>query len=241
MMISAFTSPRRVARIGGLAGALAASILSGQVVPEPAAPRAAALEEAVQLSPFVLSTERDTGWSANDTLSANRTKQALKDVPVNIDAITADFIQDLGLFSADDVAGYVANVYAAPVMENDNAKGNFAFRGLSQTNNVSRNYFRWYIPSDTYNVERIDFGKGSNSLIFGEVEPGGNGAVFTKRPRYANFGEVLALYNSEGAYRGQLDYNRKIGSNLALRVNAVRRQDRTFQDASTYKFAGARR
>ncbi len=238
MMISAFTSPRRVARIGGLAGALAASILSGQVVPEPAAPRAAALEEAVQLSPFVLSTERDTGWSANDTLSANRTKQALKDVPVNIDAITADFIQDLGLFSADDVAGYVANVYAAPVMENDNAKGNFAFRGLSQTNNVSRNYFRWYIPSDTYNVERIDFGKGSNSLIFGEVEPGGNGAVFTKRPRYANFGEVMALYNSEGAYRGQLDYNRKIGSNLALRVNAVRRQDRTFQDASTYKFAG---
>ena len=238
MMISAFTSPRRVARIGGLAGALSASILSGQVVPEPAAPRAAALEEAVQLSPFVLSTERDTGWSANDTLSANRTKQALKDVPVNIDAITADFIQDLGLFSADDVAGYVANVYAAPVMENDNAKGNFAFRGLSQTNNVSRNYFRWYIPSDTYNVERIDFGKGSNSLIFGEVEPGGNGAVFTKRPRYANFGEVMALYNSEGAYRGQLDYNRKIGSNLALRVNAVRRQDRTFQDASTYKFAG---
>jgi len=238
MMISAFTSPRRVARIGGLAGALAASTLFGQVVPEPAAPRAAALEEAVQLSPFVLSTERDTGWSANDTLSANRTKQALKDVPVNIDAITADFIQDLGLFSADDVAGYVANVYAAPVMENDNAKGNFAFRGLSQTNNVSRNYFRWYIPSDTYNVERIDFGKGSNSLIFGEVEPGGNGAVFTKRPRYANFGEVLALYNSEGAYRGQLDYNRKIGSNLALRVNAVRRQDRTFQDASTYKFAG---
>ena len=238
MMISAFTSPRRVARIGGLAGALSASILSGQVVPEPAAQRAAALEEAVQLSPFVLSTERDTGWSANDTLSANRTKQALKDVPVNIDAITADFIQDLGLFSADDVAGYVANVYAAPVMENDNAKGNFAFRGLSQTNNVSRNYFRWYIPSDTYNVERIDFGKGSNSLIFGEVEPGGNGAVFTKRPRYANFGEVMALYNSEGAYRGQLDYNRKIGSNLALRVNAVRRQDRTFQDASTYKFAG---
>ena len=238
MMISAFTSPRRVARIGGLAGALSASILSGQVVPEPAAQRAAVLEEAVQLSPFVLSTERDTGWSANDTLSANRTKQALKDVPVNIDAITADFIQDLGLFSADDVAGYVANVYAAPVMENDNAKGNFAFRGLSQTNNVSRNYFRWYIPSDTYNVERIDFGKGSNSLIFGEVEPGGNGAVFTKRPRFANFGEVMALYNSEGAYRGQLDYNRKIGSNLALRVNAVRRQDRTFQDASTYKFAG---
>ncbi len=158
---------RRLASLRPLVGWAMVSSLFGQGAPQPAVPNAVAQEEAVQLSPFVLSTERDTGWSANDTLSANRTKQALKDVPVNIDAITADFIQDLGLFSADDVAGYVANVYAAPVMENDNAKGNFAFRGLSQTNNVSRNYFRWYIPSDTYNVERIDFGKGSNSLIFG--------------------------------------------------------------------------
>lgn len=220
------------------AGVLFASSLAGQALPENSTRQNASEEGVIQLSPFVLATERDSGWSANDTLSANRTKQALKDVPVSIDAITSDFIQDLGLFSADDVAGFVANVYAAPVMENDNAKGNFAFRGLSATNNVSRNYFRWYIPSDTYNVERIDFGKGSNSLIFGEVEPGGNGAVFTKRPRYANFGEVLAFYNSEGAYRGQFDYNRKISSNLALRINAVRRQDRTFQDASTYQFAG---
>ena len=200
---------------------LLAPFAPAQVAPAPVR-AASANEEAVRLSPFVIASERETGWSANDTLSATRTKQALKDVPVNIDAITADFIQDLGLYSADDVAGYVANVYAAPVMENDNAKGNFAFRGLSQTNNVSRNYFRWYIPSDTYNVERIDFGKGSNSLIFGEVEPGGNGAVFTKRPRFANFGEVMAFYNSDGAYRGQLDYNRKVASNLANRMGGFR-------------------
>ena len=70
-------------------------------------------------------------------------------------------------------AKFVANVYALPVMENDNQGGNFSFRGMTQVNNISRNYFRWFIPSDTYNVERLDFGKGSNSLIFGEVEPGG--------------------------------------------------------------------
>ncbi|MFM9081270.1 MAG: TonB-dependent receptor plug domain-containing protein [Opitutaceae bacterium] len=135
------------------------------------APAAPPRDEPVELSPFIIATERDTGWSANDTLSANRTKQALKDVPVNIDAITRDFMEDLGLDSADDVALFVANVYALPIMENDNHKGNFSFRGLAQANNVSRNYFRWYIPSDTYNVERIDFGKGSNSQIFDEVEP----------------------------------------------------------------------
>ncbi len=198
----------------------------------------AAKEAPVALSPFIISTERETGWSANDTLTATRTKQALKDVPVNIDAITADFMDDLGLFSADEVANYVANVFALPVMENDNQSGNFSFRGLTQTNNISRNYFRWFIPSDTYNVERIDFGKGSNSLIFGEVEPGGQGAAFTKRPLLKNFGEVVAFNNSEGGYRYQLDYNRKLAANLAVRFNAVRRQEKTFQDASAYKFEG---
>jgi len=195
--------------------------------------------DVVMLSPFIVLADQDSGWSANDTLSATRTKQALRDVPVNIDAITADFIADLDLRSADDVAGFVANVYAAPIMENDNEKGNFAFRGLAQTNNVTRNYFRWYIPSDSYNVERLDFGKGSNSVIFGETEPGGNGAAFTKRPLMKNSATVRAITGSEGAYRFETDINVKLRDGLGLRLNAVKRLDRTFQDASDYKFEAA--
>jgi len=115
----------------------------------------------------------------------------LKDVPVNIDAITADFMEDLGLNTADEVANFIANAYAPPTLENDNQSGAIAFRGLTGST-ATRNYFRWYIPSDTYNVERIDFGKGSNSLIFGDVEPGGQTAVFTKRALTGNFGPVSA-------------------------------------------------
>jgi hypothetical protein len=219
----------------GLAGCqLALAGLTAQTAPA----RTIANHEMITLSPFVIATERETGWSANDTLSATRTKQALKDVPVNIDAITADFMEDLGLFTADETAKFVANVFALPVMENDNQGGNFSFRGMTQTNNISRNYFRWFIPSDTYNVERIDFGKGSNSLIFGAVEPGGQGSAFTKRPLLKTFGEVFGFQNSDGAYRYQIDLNRKLRSNLAARLNVVRRQEKTFQDASAYKFEG---
>ncbi|MBI5693072.1 MAG: hypothetical protein HZC55_23595 [Verrucomicrobia bacterium] len=173
-------------------------------------------DETVTLSPFIISTERETGWSANETLSATRTKQALKDVPVNIDAITSDFMEDLGLYTADEVANYVANAWAPPTLEHDNQS----------------------IPSDTYNVERIDFGKGSNSLIFGDIEPGGQASVFTKRALMKNFGQFFAAYNNDGAYRFQLDYNRKLRDGLALRLNAVRRQERTFQDASTFQLEG---
>ena len=224
------------ALLAACATALAAGGLPAQTAPRPAKPEAR--EDVVELSPFVIAAERETGWSANDTLTGTHTKQALKDLPVNIDAITSDFLDDLGLFTADEAAQFVANVYALPLMENDNQGGNFSFRGMTQVNNISRNYFRWFIPSDTYNVERIDFGKGSNSLIFGAVEPGGQGAAFTKRPQARNFGEVLAFRNSEGAYRYQLDYNRRLTSTLALRLNLVRRQEKTFQDASAYKFEG---
>ncbi len=222
---------------------LALAVLSdaafAQVAPAPAAstPASTTSDGTVTLSPFIISTERETGWSANDTLSATRTKQALKDVPVSIDAITADFMEDLGLFSADEVSNYVANAWAPPTMENDNQSGAIAFRGLSGST-ATRNYFRWYIPSDTYNVERIDFGKGSNSLIFGDVEPGGQAAVFTKRAQMKTFGTATAIYNSNGAYRFQFDYNRKLRDGLAIRFNAVRREERTFQDASTFKLEG---
>ena len=223
MKIFAPPSRLRFAAVYSAGLLCAVAALPAQVAPSGVAP-APAKEQAIELSPFIISSERETGWSANDTLTATRTKQALKDVPVNIDAITSDFMEDLGLFSADETAKFVANVFALPVMENDNQGGNFSFRGMTQTNNISRNYFRWFIPSDTYNVERIDFGKGSNSLIFGAVEPGGQGAAFTKRPLLKNFGEIFLNQNSEGAYRYQFDYNRKLRSNLALRFNAVRKQ-----------------
>ena len=91
-------------------------------------------EEPVALSPFIIQSERETGWSANDTLSATRTKQALKDVPVNIDAITSHFMEDLGLFSADETAGFVQdfvtfdNVRFGPIIgttKEIGLKGNF--------------------------------------------------------------------------------------------------------------------
>jgi len=228
------------------AGAAALALLllvapvTGQLSPSPAADPTKSVEtseEIVQLSPFSVTAQ--SGWSANDTLSATRTKQALKDVPVSIDAITSDFMEDLNLGTADEVMSFVAGVFAPGVMENDGQQDVIAFRGLNQRGNVSRNYFRWYAPSDTYNVERIDFGKGSNSLIFGEVEPGGQGAVFTKRAQMRNFGRVYAQYNSEDGYRLQLDVNRKLRDNLAFRMNAVKREDRTFQDSSTYGLEGA--
>src|SRR5688572_12903180 len=62
-----------------LLGALAPSSLFAQAT-TPSAVRTTTGDDTVSLSPFIVTTEQGAGWSANDTLSATRTKQLLKDV-----------------------------------------------------------------------------------------------------------------------------------------------------------------
>jgi outer membrane receptor protein involved in Fe transport len=187
----------------------------------------------VELSPFVVSTTGDVGWLANDTMLANRTNQPLKDVPVTIDAMTQEFLLEVGAFDAFAAAEWTANAFVASessgaVSTSFNTappqdSNRFAFRGIPNEAGPTRNLFLWRVPSDTYNVERIDFGRGSNSLLFGDVEPGGQGNIYSKRAAPGrSFGNVLAQVDSLGGYRLNLDYNLSKTPRLAFRLNLTR-------------------
>jgi hypothetical protein len=86
----------------------------------------------------------------------------------------------------------------------------------------------WYVPADTYNVERFDFSKGSNSLMFGDSTPGGQATIYTKRPKRNRLDEVFASYSSFGTYRTQLDVSQPITKQFAARLNLVDRVDKTY-------------
>ncbi len=73
-----------------------------------------ATEPAVELSPFVVSSDQDTGYSAQSTLSGTRTRTPLKDVPSAIGVFTSDFISDLGAFNERELLAYSAS--AVPEM-----------------------------------------------------------------------------------------------------------------------------
>ncbi|MDP3073684.1 MAG: TonB-dependent receptor plug domain-containing protein [Opitutaceae bacterium] len=183
-------------------------------------------EEVVALSPFTVSDTDDKSWQATTTLIGSRTNQELIKVPVNVDVITAEFMRDLGAFSLDDAAAFVAGVTVTPRLESRNDE-RINYRGLS-TGGISRNFFQWYVPSDAYNVERYDFAKGSNSLMFGDSSPGGQATVYTKRARPRNTTEFFASYGSYEAFRFQLDVNRKLHDKLFMRVNLANRRNKTY-------------
>ncbi len=183
-------------------------------------------EDVVALSPFTVSDTDDKSWLATTTLIGSRTNQELAKLPVTVDVITAEFMRDLGAFNMEDAAQYVAGVNVTPRLESRN-DDRITYRGLSG-NGSSRNFFTWFVPSDAYNVERFDFNKGSNSLMFGDSNPGGQATIYTKRARSRNSQELFASVGSYDAYRVQLDVNRKITNNFFARVNLVNRRNKTY-------------
>ncbi len=205
---------------------------AGQTTPPP--PPA---DEVVALSPFTVAETDDKSWQATTTLIGSRTNQELAKLPVTVDVITAEFMRDLGAFSMEDAAQYVAGVNVTPRLESRN-DDRITYRGLSGSGS-SRNFFTWYVPSDTYNVERFDFNKGSNSLMFGDSQPGGQATIYTKRARSRNMEELFASYGSYQAYRVQLDVNRKVTDNFFVRLNLVNRRNKTYVRGTNDVFRAA--
>src|SRR5882724_2703949 len=145
--------------------------------------------DTIQLTLFEVTP--DNSWTATTTLSGNRTRQEIEKVPASVQVITSEFLRDLNIGSLEDAASYVAGLTVQPRLESRNDEGRISYRGLTGASNTSRNFFMWYVPSDTYNVERFDFSLGSNSLMFGDAAPGGQATVYTKRPVFRNFGDVF--------------------------------------------------
>jgi hypothetical protein len=205
-----------------LGAAQPARSAGASIASEPVGP-----SDIVNLSPFMVS-DTDDSWTATSTLVGNRTKQELAKVPASIDVITAEFIRDLSLGSLEDSAAFVAGLTVQPRFESRNDDSRVSYRGLSGASTTSRNFFMWYVPSDTYNVERFDFNKGSNSLMFGDSAPGGQATIYTKRPKKTPLTELYGSYSSFDTTRLQLDLSRPITDRWAVRINAVDRVDRTY-------------
>jgi len=200
-------------------------------------------EETITLSPFVIETEQDIGWIATSTLIGNRTNELLVNVPISVDAITTEFMQDFDAHTLNDVSRFVANLDVVDDAQRLNDDKHVNFRGMRFGGRLgrsfplsSRNFFVWFSPTDNYNVERIDFNKGSNTLMFGDSPPGGTATIYTKRARFNNFGSFLAKFASEDSYRVQFDINRMINEKLAVRLNLVKRADRNYIDFSDSQF-----
>lgn len=242
-----FNLPRR-APVFALAVALAAGLPAQTTAPAgPAAESSTGKKEDVlALSPFVVRTERDDGFVAATSLAGGRLGGDLKDTPVAYSVLTRDFIDALGLTDLADMAQWAPNNSEPRNMGNLEWSNNdfyLASRGVT-ANRPQRDFFPYGFNFDSYNIERLDFGRGPNSILFGNSGYGSTPNIVSKRARPdERLSEIKVSYGSWENFRSTLDHNQPLGDKLALRFNALHLdrqgwQDRDFEKKDSVTLAG---
>jgi outer membrane receptor protein involved in Fe transport len=194
-------------------------------------------DEVVTLSPFTVTTEKDTGYAATNTLAGTRLATPVKDLGASISIYTKDFLADIGATTSNDLMIFATG------MEAGGAGGNYSgvvgdinagevTAGAARTNaqltrtrglggpNFSRNLFGSGIPLDSYIVETVTIIRGPNATLFGVGNPAGVvDSTLIKPDLRRDASKAEFRYGNNDSTRAVLDLNRVlIPGKLAARV-----------------------
>jgi len=206
-------SPSRFRLFGpGLCAALLA--LNGSAFGQTATdqPSEKSSEETVKLSPFTVSTDKDYGYRASNSIAGTRTNTPIKDVPLNIQVFTKELADDLFITNQVDLEAYNASlVYGGADRFSSNPiqqpYQNFLFRGFRQNWGL-RDGIREYDPLDIQGIARVEVVKGPASALYGLAYPGGAMNNISKKVDYArNFVSIRTSVGGYGDYRATIDAN----------------------------------
>ncbi|MDR1010114.1 MAG: hypothetical protein LBM04_03120 [Opitutaceae bacterium] len=189
-------------------------------------------DEIVMMTPFEVSAEKDYGYQATSTLAGGRIETSLKDTPASISILTKEFMDDLALTSTQDFAMWSVSSEASDPGSSFSDDFQISTRGLGNNVFGSRNYFRFYGNSDSFNVESLEFSRGPNAMLFGESTLGGVTTTWTKQAKFRRRIATLQMrVDSEGSYRASMDYNYSPTKTFAVRLNTLYADTRFWRDA----------
>jgi outer membrane receptor protein involved in Fe transport len=217
---------RHVTRACSFATALAASAVSATEAPR--APR----EAPIGLSPFIVSTQAETGYAATNTLDGSRLNTALRDTPAAISVFTRDFLDDIGATTMEEILRYDigaeiskgdAEPGGAGAQANMFGDQGLTYRSRGLVGGTSINGFQTAVESNTYNVERVGATRGPNAILFGTGAPGGVLNFRTRAPSLSrNTANLELKVAGESTKRAAVDINRVLWKDkLGLRIMGV--------------------
>lgn len=189
-------------------------------------------DEVFELSPFVVDGSGDNGYRAANTLAGTRMNAQLRDTAASVSTFTKAFLEDLGATDLESVMSYSASAEKSVGDTSPNPGGNdnvdskpgYNFRVRGFQSSRARNFFRYDLPVDVFNTDRLDESRGPNSILFGVGSAGGIVNIATKTASTTrNFTRLQVQLASENGRRGTIDFNKTlIEDKLAIRVNLLK-------------------
>ena len=202
-------------------------------------------DEAIQLSPFVVDSESDSGYAATQTLGGTRMRTNLADVGASLTVMTAAFMEDLGINSFSEALLYTPSVDSTEGDNTDNNRASgtqmrygtgqsYSIRGFNTNSgeqSISHDFFDALDVTDNYNLERVTLSLGPNALLIGVGNPQGVAVTSTKRADLnKNSSSIRTQIDSNSSTRISFDHNHVlIEDKLGIRFNALHDAAREFR------------
>lgn len=155
-----------------------------------------------------------TGHMSEEGFTATKTDVPAITTPVNVQAVTAQTLQDQAVVSLDQA---LVNVSGVTVSGGGGADNGQSFSTIIIRGFGNDAHFRNGVRLDSFgsdsgtssvqmaNIESIDILKGPAAILYGQVEPGGIVNVVTRQPQAKAGYSVEAQTGSYGFYRGVAD------------------------------------
>lgn len=169
-------------------------------------------EEIVTLNQFTVTATDD--YYATNVLSGTRFNTSLHDLPVPIDVVTRDFMNDIGARDIAEALQYISGI--SMDREGDHAgktDSDVVLRGFegggggvsSGGGNQYINGYRTFGNFDNISIERIEVLKGPSSLFSGAIGAGGALNTITRQPTAKPSGLVSLYADSFDSVRVELE------------------------------------
>ena len=204
------------------------------------------------LSPFEIDESTDSGYFASNAISGTRVSAEIQDIPLSIEVLTSEFIEDTGstdlreslrysagvllqsqndALNADSFSG-IGGVNSPEGVTDNKTETSFKVRGFV-TDNVLRNGFRRQFATDSVNIDRIEVIRGPSALLYGIGNFGGLVNYVAKKPLFEPFQNYTFSIGSDSLYRATADVTGPIGdpeNGLAYRVNFAWQDNEDYTD-----------
>ncbi len=177
---------------------------------------AVANDEPLMLSAFRVDTTKDRGYVATNATTGTRLNMEIKNIPMPIEVITREFIDDIGAVDVKESLRYSAGIVQDTVTTpnsftfSPSGSGNAGsisrdstainIRGFN-TRSFLRNGFRQDTITDVVNIDRQEVARGPQALLYGVAALGGIVNITPKYPGNTPRRSARIGFGSDEFYR----------------------------------------
>ncbi|WP_326982670.1 TonB-dependent siderophore receptor [Chryseobacterium sp. MYb264] len=170
-------------------------------------------------------------YTSDYSFAATKIAMKNKDLPLTLNTVTKELMNDRQAFQLGDVMKNVSGVSPSSYYNQYN------IRGISQNEegqiiNGLRTRQYYFLQPMTSNIERVEVFKGPASITMSSVDPGGTINMVTKKPLANDRHEVSFSGGSFDTYRATTDLTGPLNKSKTLlyRFNGAYQNAKSFRD-----------